>query len=99
MMSWTALGIWTAIGFLGQAMFSARFIVQWFASERAGRSIVPDLFWHFSIAGGVILLAYAVFKRDPVFILGQGAGLFVYLRNLHLIIRERRRGGAGKAAA
>lgn len=98
-MNWTALEIWTGIGLLGQAMFSARFLVQWFASERAGRSIVPDLFWHFSIAGGLVLLAYAIFKRDPVFIIGQGAGLLVYLRNLHLIIRERRRGGTGKAAA
>jgi lipid-A-disaccharide synthase-like uncharacterized protein len=70
---------------MGQALFSARFIVQWLASERVRRSIVPRAFWYFSLAGGATLLAYAIHKRDPVFIAGQGLGLFVYLRNIYLI--------------
>ena len=81
--------LWLAVGFLGQALFSMRFLVQWLQSERVGRSVIPDAFWYFSIAGGLTLLAYAIYRRDPVFILGQGMGLFIYLRNLHLIIRER----------
>lgn len=76
---------WIVVGFVGQALFSARFIVQWLASERVRRSIVPKAFWYFSLAGGATLLAYAIHKRDPVFIAGQGLGLFVYLRNLYLI--------------
>ncbi len=82
--------VWLAIGFTGQALFSARFLVQWLTSERRRRSVVPIQFWYLSIAGGVTLLAYAVHKLDPVFILGQTTGLFIYLRNLHLIQRERR---------
>ncbi|MBB3139205.1 lipid-A-disaccharide synthase N-terminal domain-containing protein [Halomonas organivorans] len=81
---------WLAVGFLGQALFSARFLVQWLASERARRSIVPKAFWFFSLAGGVTLLAYALYRRDPVFIAGQGAGLLIYGRNLMLIRRETR---------
>lgn len=76
---------WIVVGFMGQALFSARFIVQWLASERVKRSIVPRAFWYFSLAGGATLLAYAIHKRDPVFIAGQGLGLFVYMRNLYLI--------------
>jgi len=85
--------LWLALGFLGQAMFSGRFLVQWIASERLRRSIVPTAFWWFSIAGGVLLLSYALHRRDPVFILGQCAGLVVYTRNLMLIRRGRQ--GAG----
>jgi lipid-A-disaccharide synthase-like uncharacterized protein len=81
--------IWICIGFLGQALFSMRFLVQWWASERRRRSIVPIAFWYFSIAGGATLLAYAIYRDDPVFILGQLAGLFVYGRNLHLIAYEK----------
>jgi lipid-A-disaccharide synthase-like uncharacterized protein len=81
---------WLAIGFLGQAVFTGRFLVQWIASERAGRSVVPVLFWFLSIAGSLLLLVYAVHRRDPVFMLGQSAGLLVYFRNLHLIRREDR---------
>jgi lipid-A-disaccharide synthase-like uncharacterized protein len=77
--------LWLGIGLLGQALFSARFIVQWIASERRRRSIVPLAFWYFSVGGGLTLLAYAIYRRDPVFILGQSAGLFVYARNLWLI--------------
>jgi lipid-A-disaccharide synthase-like uncharacterized protein len=68
--------------------FFSRFFVQWVASERAGRSVIPRAFWYFSIAGGMILLSYAIWRRDPVFILGQSGGLFVYLRNLVLLRRE-----------
>ena len=82
--------VWIAIGFLAQALFSARFFVQWIASERAGRSVVPVAFWFFSVAGGAMLFAYAIWREDPVFIVGQGAGLLIYLRNIWLIVRERR---------
>jgi lipid-A-disaccharide synthase-like uncharacterized protein len=79
--------IWLAIGLLGQAFFSARFLVQWIASERKKQSVVPVYFWYFSISGGVMLLLYAIYRLDPVFIIGQSAGLFVYLRNLYFIHR------------
>jgi len=82
---WLVLGI----GFAGQALFSLRFIVQWLASERAERSVMPVAFWYFSVAGGVTLFVYAVYRQDPVFMLGQGMGLFIYLRNLWLIHREK----------
>lgn len=82
--------IWLVVGFMGQALFSARFLVQWVSSERRKRSVVPLAFWYFSIAGGATLLAYAVHRMDPVFIVGQFAGLFIYLRNLQLIYRQRR---------
>ncbi len=65
-------------------------MVQWIASERAGKSVVPLAFWLLSIGGGVMLLAYALYRRDPVFIAGQGFGVFVYLRNLYFVMRERR---------
>ncbi len=79
--------VWLGVGLLGQAFFSARFLVQWIASERRKRSVVPRAFWYFSVGGGLTLLAYAIYRRDPVFILGQSAGLFVYARNLWLIYR------------
>ena len=75
---------WYALGFVGQIMFSSRFIVQWVASERLKRVVIPGAFWYLSLLGGVALLAYAVHRRDPVFALGQGAGLLVYVRNLML---------------
>ena len=81
---------WVLVGFLGQALFTSRFVVQWLASERARRSVTPVLFWWFSLGGGVVLLAYALHRRDPVFAVGQGSGLLIYLRNLLLIRRERR---------
>lgn len=77
--------IWIVVGFLGQALFSARFILQWLASERARRSVVPKAFWYFSIAGSAVLLAYAIHRIDPVFIAGQAAGFAIYLRNLYLL--------------
>ncbi len=81
--------VWYTLGFAGQLLFTMRFIVQWLASEKAGRSVVPLAFWLFSIVGSSLLLIYAVYRQDPVFILGQSLGVFVYLRNLHLIRRER----------
>jgi lipid-A-disaccharide synthase-like uncharacterized protein len=82
--------IWLIVGFAGQALFSMRFIVQWIQSEREKRSMIPLAFWYFSVAGGLSLLIYAIHRRDPVFIVGQGSGLFIYFRNLYLIYRERR---------
>ena len=81
---------WIALGFLAQALFTMRFAVQWIASERAGRSVVPMAFWVFSIGGGLLLLVYALHRRDPVFIAGQGLGVFIYLRNLQFVLRERK---------
>jgi lipid-A-disaccharide synthase-like uncharacterized protein len=81
---------WLVLGFVGQVAFTGRFFVQWIASEREGRSVVPVSFWTMSIVGSGLLLAYAIYRRDPVFVLGQSTGLFVYFRNLHLIRRERR---------
>ncbi len=83
------------IGYVAQIMFSMRFVVQWIASERAGRSVVPITFWVFSIGGGLMLLGYALYRRDPVFIIGQAFGVFVYLRNLQFMLRS---GGAAAAA-
>ena len=74
-----------------RAFFSSRFLVQWIASERKKESVIPVSFWFFSIGGGTTLLIYAIYRQDPVFILGQGAGLLVYLRNLYLIRRKQRR--------
>jgi len=85
--------VWILIGFGGQALFMSRFLVQWWASEKAGRSVVPLAFWYFSVGGGVILLLYAIYKRDPVFISGQALGLIVYGRNLYLIFAERAAAG------
>ncbi|WP_435139725.1 lipid-A-disaccharide synthase N-terminal domain-containing protein [Pseudopelagicola sp. nBUS_19] len=85
---------WVMFGLFGQLMFSGRFIVQWIASEKARRSTVPLAFWYFSMAGGIILFTYALYRADPVFILGQSLGLFIYSRNLFLIYRERRENGS-----
>ncbi len=85
---------WLIVGFLGQAFFSARFLVQWIASERARRSIIPAAFWLFSLGGGATLLTYAIYRQDPVFIVGQAAGLFIYGRNIFFVWREKRGDGA-----
>lgn len=79
---------WVVLGFIAQLMFTARFLVQWVESERQGRSVIPITFWFFSIAGGVLLLAYAIYRRDPVFILGQAFGVMVYSRNLYLVLTK-----------
>jgi len=86
----TADAIWVTVGLLGQLMFTARFLVQWLASEKAGRSVVPVAFWYFSIAGSVVVLAYGIHKLDPVIILGQLPGTVIYSRNLWLIRAEKR---------
>lgn len=87
----TSEHIWLGVGFAGQALFSMRFLIQWLVSERSGRSVVPVAFWYFSIAGGLTLLSYAIYRLDPVFILGQLTGVFIYSRNLYLIFRENKR--------
>jgi len=79
-----------SIGATGQMVFSARFVLQWLHSERRGQSLVPMSFWYASIAGAAVLLAYAIHRRDPVFIAGQASGLLVYGRNIHLRLRESR---------
>ncbi|MDO5646991.1 lipid-A-disaccharide synthase N-terminal domain-containing protein [Paracoccus sp. (in: a-proteobacteria)] len=81
---------WVVFGFAAQLMFTARFLVQWIASERARASIMPVAFWYFSLLGGIMLLAYAIHRRDPVFIMGQALGVLIYSRNLWLIHAPRR---------
>src|SRR5271167_2210023 len=83
------LSWWVLLGYAGQALFTMRFVVQWIASERARKSVIPVAFWFFSIGGGLLLFVYSLIVRDPVFILGQGLGLFVYLRNVYFVYRER----------
>jgi lipid-A-disaccharide synthase-like uncharacterized protein len=82
--------IWLGIGFFGQVLFFMRFLVQWIASEIKKQSVIPMAFWYFSFAGGLTLLAYAIYRRDPVFIIGQSTGSIIYIRNMQLIYRERR---------
>lgn len=86
----TRLDWWVLLGFFAQAMFTMRFLLQWIASERVGRSVIPLAFWNFSIAGGILLLIYALHRRDPVFIAGQAFGVLIYVRNIHFILRDRR---------
>ena len=81
--------IFLIIGFLGQGLFASRFIIQWIYSEKRGESTIPILFWYLSIFGGIGLLAYAIFRKDPVIISGQSFGIFIYLRNLILIYRRK----------
>jgi lipid-A-disaccharide synthase-like uncharacterized protein len=81
---------WVLLGYVAQIMFTMRFVVQWVASERAGKMVMPIAFWFFSIGGGLLLLAYALYIRDPVFILGQSFGVFVYARNLYFELRDWR---------
>ncbi len=87
----TSPDYWQVIGFAGQGIFTARFLVQWAASEKKRDSVIPVAFWWLSILGGFNLLAYSIYRRDPVFILGQSMGLFVYGRNLMLVARKKRR--------
>jgi lipid-A-disaccharide synthase-like uncharacterized protein len=81
---------WVLLGFIAQGLFTMRFVVQWIASERAGHSVIPLAFWVFSIFGGLLLLVYALYRRDAVFIAGQAFGVFVYLRNLYFVMRDRK---------
>jgi len=86
----TRLDWWVVLGLIAQALFTMRFLVQWIASERAGHSVIPTAFWFLSIGGGVLLLVYALYRKDAVFIAGQAFGVFVYLRNLYFVLRDRR---------
>src|SRR4051812_7208600 len=92
------MSLWVKIGFLGQFAFTARFVVQWIASEKKKDSVVPVAFWWLSLVGGGILLAYAIHRRDPVIIVGQGMGLVVYIRNLMLVERARQRAARRRKA-
>lgn len=80
---------WLVIGFGGQALFFMRFFIQWIASEKRKESYIPNAFWFFSFFGGATLLSYAIYKQDPVFILGQATGLFIYARNIYLIYSKK----------
>jgi lipid-A-disaccharide synthase-like uncharacterized protein len=90
----TNFNAWVVLGFAAQALFSMRFLVQWIASERARQSVMPVAFWFFSIGGGVLMLIYALYRRDPVFIAGQALGLVVYVRNLYFIVTNGRQASA-----
>jgi lipid-A-disaccharide synthase-like uncharacterized protein len=81
---------WLIVGFTGQALFFSRFLIQWIQSEREGRSTIPRAFWYLSLVGGLFLLVYAIYRQDPVFIMGQSVGAFVYIRNLMLLKRQGR---------
>ncbi len=79
---------WLIVGFTGQALFSGRFLIQWIVSERAKQSLVPTAFWLFSIGGGAVMLIYAIYREDPVFIAGQAGGLLIYFRNIWFIMKN-----------
>ena len=81
---------WLIIGFVGQALFGARFIIQWVVSEKKGESTIPLAFWYCSIGGAVVLLTYAIHRQDPVFIVGQSMGSIIYIRNLILIDSKKK---------
>jgi len=84
------MDFWLILGFSAQAMFGLRFLVQWIASEKEKQSVMPVYFWYLSLAGGMLLLIYAIHKADPVFILGQSTGAIIYIRNLMLIHRQKK---------
>lgn len=84
-MSGTRETLWLCIGLLGQGLFFMRFFVQWLASERKRQSVIPSSFWYFSLSGGLVLLAYALWRADPIFIIGQASGIFIYGRNLYFV--------------
>lgn len=94
----TAELVWIAVGFFAQFLFMMRFVVQWIASERVRRSIVPETFWYFSIGGGILLLAYSIYRVDPVYMFGQGLGLIIYFRNMYFIWAHKRESGASAGA-
>jgi lipid-A-disaccharide synthase-like uncharacterized protein len=91
--------LWLIIGFAGQALFTARFLVQWIVSERKRDSVVPVAFWWLSLLGGLTLLSYASYRQDPVIIVGQGMGLVVYARNLMLVGKAKRRAARRRSVA
>ena len=84
-----AQSYWVVIGLAGQFFFTMRFVVQWIATERNKKSVMPESFWYFSIVGSIILLCYSIYRQDPVFILGQAFGSIVYVRNLYFIHKEK----------
>jgi lipid-A-disaccharide synthase-like uncharacterized protein len=84
--------VWIGLGFFAQFLFMMRFVIQWIASERAKRSVIPGLFWYFSIGGGALLFAYSIYRQDPVYMFGQGLGLLIYVRNLYFIRSEEKAG-------
>lgn len=84
------INFWVIVGFVGQFLFGSRFFVQWIASEKRGESVIPEIFWYLSLGGSIILFAYAIYRRDPVFIMGQCSGLFIYTRNIMLIYKKKR---------
>jgi len=90
--------LFLVVGFAGQIIFASRFLVQWIVSERRGESVVPVSFWYLSIAGSILLLIYSIARLDPVFILGQSTGTFIYVRNL-MLLRNKGRGGSKASAA
>src|SRR3982074_1329874 len=83
---------WLAFGLIAQLLFTARFLVQWISSERAGQSVVPKASWFFSMGGGLMTLVYGIAKREPVIIVGQSMATFVYMRNIMLIVKHRASG-------
>ena len=83
------MDLWLIVGFFGQTLFFMRFLVQWLASEKKRKSVIPVSFWYFSLGGAAMLLTYAIYRRDPVFILGQSLGFIIYSRNLVLIYRHK----------
>jgi lipid-A-disaccharide synthase-like uncharacterized protein len=91
--------LWLMIGFLGQAVFTARFLAQWIASEKRRDSVVPVIFWWLSLGGGMLLLAYAISRHDPVITVGQSMGVFIYVRNLMLVSKKRAREAKRQAIA
>jgi len=89
---------WALVGVIGQILFFSRFFVQWIVSEKKGKSTIPVVFWYLSLGGGAMLMTYAICQRDLVITLGQGVGLFVYIRNLMLISKAKRRKTEERAA-
>ena len=83
--------VFLVIGFTGQGLFASRFVIQWIYSERKGESVIPLAFWYLSIFGGLGLLTYAIFRQDPVIITGQIFGIFIYLRNIYLIYKKKKK--------
>jgi len=82
--------VWLSLGFFGQFLFLCRFLIQWIVSERKKKSVIPVAFWYFSIGGAILVLIYAIYRKDPVFILGQSLGIFVYVRNLYFISHSKK---------
>lgn len=87
---------WLAFGIVAQLLFTARFVVQWISSEKAGKSVIPMAFWFFSLAGGMMTLVYGLVRREPIIIMGQALAVFIYIRNVMLVLRERGKGGTGE---